>query len=340
MCKISVVFSTVNDATVYQQKIKNSTPIVKLNSEENLVTLDDAEIFRSNKNAPLQHYDAFILYADEDFEFAKNVIDFAENCGLKVFVKERDMLAGISFEHDAIRRLLTHRCNRLVVLLSKSFIESPANEFITKLAQSIGIQQQNRKIVPCIIENDVKIPELFHHYHPLNYVRSMKFNNFWDKLEKSLVVRENENTHERSVSKLETATNTNLSSPVDTPSTSSVKITVTPSVTERSDLEIKDNIFNRFASKLRRSSSTQSMNTDDSREIGLEPNSNRDARKTSVVKSLTKFFRNNNKIKSESNVVVNNDDIETSDNAKNEHKKKSKDKKKKSKIKEKLMVES
>lgn len=96
------------------------------------------------------------------------------------------MLAGIPFEHDALRQVLTDRCRRLVVIISKSFLTSPQNEFISKLAQSQEIKERNRKIVPCIVADDFKVPDMFNHYHPLNYGRASVFNNFWEKLRYTL----------------------------------------------------------------------------------------------------------------------------------------------------------
>lgn len=135
---------------------------------------------------PLQQFDAFVMFADADIDFATEMIQrLEEDFGLKLCLKERDLLAGYEFEHDAIRRLLTDRCNRLIVILSPAFILSGLNVFIANLAQSLGIVQQRRKIIPCLLE-PCELPELFRHVHILNYQRSKKFFNFWEKLRVSV----------------------------------------------------------------------------------------------------------------------------------------------------------
>jgi len=101
-------------------------------------------------------------------------------------VKERDFLAGLSFEHAAIRKLLTERCGRLVVILSPDFVNSPLNGFISNLAQSLGIAQKKRKIIPCLYKPVEKLPEVFQHIHLLNYHRQSKLYDFWEKLKHSL----------------------------------------------------------------------------------------------------------------------------------------------------------
>lgn len=54
-------------------------------------------------------------------------------------LKERDLVAGISFEHEAIMRLISERCNRLIAIISPDFLKSPANKFFMNYAQATGI---------------------------------------------------------------------------------------------------------------------------------------------------------------------------------------------------------
>lgn len=96
------------------------------------------------------------------------------------------MLGGSNFEHDAKRTLLTKRCNRLIVILSNAFNLNNQDTFLANLAQSIGIENQMRKLIPCIYKKCDEIPELFKHMTILNYERSKKLNNFWDRLYESV----------------------------------------------------------------------------------------------------------------------------------------------------------
>lgn len=127
--------------------------------------------FRIERGEGKQHYDAFLLYADEDEEFAQEMIENLETKNnLKVTamfhslnihylktehteyefkynnllffqlcLKERDLVAGISFEHEAIMRLISERCNRLITIISPDFLKSPANKFFVNYAQATGI---------------------------------------------------------------------------------------------------------------------------------------------------------------------------------------------------------
>lgn len=54
----------------------------KINSEENILTIDDVSL--AENNLPLQQYDAFILFADNDIDFATEMIEKVENYGFKV----------------------------------------------------------------------------------------------------------------------------------------------------------------------------------------------------------------------------------------------------------------
>lgn len=58
---------------------------------------------------------------------------------LKLCAKERDLIAGHPFEHKAIIELISERCNRLVVIISASYLQSPVNKFVVDYAQAIGI---------------------------------------------------------------------------------------------------------------------------------------------------------------------------------------------------------
>lgn len=164
-----------------QQQHVDTSAVKEINP--NCLTIDD--IILAEKGLPLQQYDAFILFADKDIDFATEMIEKVESFGMKLCVKERDFLAGLTFEHDAIRQLLTERCDRLVVILSPDFVCSPLNEYIANLAQSLGIAQRKRKIIPCLYKQ-CELPDIFRHVHLLSYQRSRPFYNFWEKLKISL----------------------------------------------------------------------------------------------------------------------------------------------------------
>ncbi|XP_065081945.1 myeloid differentiation primary response protein MyD88 [Ochlerotatus camptorhynchus] len=156
----------------------NSTSLV---SDEDIITKDDT---RHKK----QSYDAFILFADADIEFATKIMERMEERKLKLCVKDRDLLAGINFEHDAIIKLISERCRRLVVVISKEFLKSPLHNFFVMFAQALQIEQKKRKIIPCVYER-LELPANLKFYFILDYKRSNKLYNFWDKLEDAIKAR-------------------------------------------------------------------------------------------------------------------------------------------------------
>lgn len=58
---------------------------------------------------------------------------------LQLCVKDRDLISGATFEHEAVMQLISERCNRLLVVLSPNFLNSPANKFFLNYAQAVGI---------------------------------------------------------------------------------------------------------------------------------------------------------------------------------------------------------
>lgn len=95
-------------------------------------------------------------------------------------------------ESDSTMRIISERCNRLVVLFSEAFFSKQSNldDFLLKYAQTIGIERQQRKIVPVCISDDSVIPSQFKMYFGLKYRDSNRFQ-FWEQLRDSIrAVRE------------------------------------------------------------------------------------------------------------------------------------------------------
>lgn len=136
------------------------------------------------KGLPLKTFDAFVIYNDKDMEFASTLIEKCENRGYSLCVRDH-LLGGLSFESDAILNLLSKRCNRVIIIISKAFLMSPMQIFITNFAQALGIEQGKRKIIPCLLE-PCELPQMLRFCFRLDYYRNNKLFDFWDKLDKSL----------------------------------------------------------------------------------------------------------------------------------------------------------
>lgn len=195
------------------------------NGDVDILTVDDASRIRQGLSP--QKYDAFVLFAEDDIAFATEVIDTMEKqYYLKFCVKDRDMVGG-TVESDAIIKLITERCNRLIVIISDAFIYSPWHKFFLTFAQKLGIgmlkfivyifeimkrcryinkkkmfhihslndankfnsctflEQKQRKIIPCRY-SCCQVPQELSCYYILDYQRTSKLYNFWEKLNNSI----------------------------------------------------------------------------------------------------------------------------------------------------------
>lgn len=169
----------------------SSFEIIKRDPDNDIITEKDFEC--REKGLPLPIYDAFVIYNEKDIEFATELIGRLENIGYNLCAKDRDLLPGLSFESDAILSLLSKRCNRLIIIVSKAFLESPMQIFITNFAQALGIEHGQRKIIPCILEPGCNLPQMLRYCFRLDYFRNNKLFDFWDKLDKSLKVTSKDN---------------------------------------------------------------------------------------------------------------------------------------------------
>ncbi|KAF7288103.1 hypothetical protein GWI33_000155 [Rhynchophorus ferrugineus] len=161
----------VEDLKSFKDHPENAIGVEPFNFEYDklIVTIDDLK--RVSKGLGPQMYDAFVLFEDDDIAFATELIEIMEKkYNLKFCVKERDLIAGKS-EHEAIIKLITERCGRVIVILSPEFLQSNVNKFFYSLTQSIAIEQRQRKIIPY-------------------FRRAGPFWNFWDKLSDSIKIPE------------------------------------------------------------------------------------------------------------------------------------------------------
>ncbi|XP_033209777.1 myeloid differentiation primary response protein MyD88 [Belonocnema kinseyi] len=175
----------VKDAQAYFERIERSklTPeSIDNNVDAAMLTVDD--IYRFKDGSERQFYDAFLLYADEEFEFAKEVLERLEKDNLKLCTRERDLIGGITFEHDAIMQLISERCNRLIAIISPDFLKSPANQFFLKYAHAVQIETRQRKLIPFIYKT-CELPRVLSFTNKADYSRRDNYD-FWGKLRDSI----------------------------------------------------------------------------------------------------------------------------------------------------------
>ncbi|XP_012146576.1 myeloid differentiation primary response protein MyD88 isoform X2 [Megachile rotundata] len=169
------------DAAKYLSS-ENSAEVIENEIDKKILTVDD--IYRVRQGLQNQYYDAFLLYADEDENFALMTVEKLEKqYNLKLCLKDRDLIGGITFEHQAVMTLISERCNRLIVIVSPNFLKSPANDFFLSYAQGSGICKGQRKIIPCLY-GQCELPRQLNYMFVLDYKRCLY--NFWERLRDSV----------------------------------------------------------------------------------------------------------------------------------------------------------
>ncbi|KAI9562755.1 hypothetical protein GHT06_010209 [Daphnia sinensis] len=149
-----------------------------------LVTIGDQECY--SEHGTLVQYDAFVLYAREDQEFVDRVVEKMEGeYGMKLCLKERDFIAGLPFEHQAVTELISNRCRFVLPIFSPNFLNSEDNKFVVNFSEALGIERGCRKIVPCLYQQ-CDLPKSVRYYTRLDYTRQNPYWDFWDKMKKSL----------------------------------------------------------------------------------------------------------------------------------------------------------
>ncbi|XP_011167340.1 myeloid differentiation primary response protein MyD88 [Solenopsis invicta] len=167
----------------HQQRAQVSAEPIDECADQEILTLGD--IHRLKQGLETQYYDAFLLYAEEDIDFATEMVDKLETqFNLKLCLKDRDLVAGVEFEHEAVMKLISERCNRLLIIVSPSFLKSSANKFFLNYTQALSIEKRQRKIIPCIYKS-CELPLQLKYIFNLDYNRKGLYD-FWGKLRDSI----------------------------------------------------------------------------------------------------------------------------------------------------------
>ncbi|XP_018357243.1 PREDICTED: myeloid differentiation primary response protein MyD88 isoform X2 [Trachymyrmex septentrionalis] len=167
----------------YQQRAQMSADPMDECTDKKILTLDD--IHRLKQGLASQYYDAFLLYAEEDIVFVKEMIEKLEiQFKLKLCLKDRDLVAGLEFEHEAVMELISERCNRLLIIVSPNLMKHSANKFFLNYTQALSIEKRQRKIIPCIYKS-CELPFQLKYIFNLDYNRKGLFD-FWGRLRDSI----------------------------------------------------------------------------------------------------------------------------------------------------------
>ncbi|XP_018310190.1 myeloid differentiation primary response protein MyD88 isoform X2 [Mycetomoellerius zeteki] len=167
----------------HQQRAQMSADPMDECIDKKILTLDD--IHRLKQGLGSQYYDAFLLYAEEDIDFVNEMIEKLEiQFKLKLCLKDRDLVAGLEFEHEAVMELISERCNRLLIIISPNLMKHSANKFFLNYTQALSIEKRQRKIIPCIYKS-CELPFQLKYIFNLDYNRKGLFD-FWGRLRDSI----------------------------------------------------------------------------------------------------------------------------------------------------------
>ncbi|XP_063875219.1 myeloid differentiation primary response protein MyD88-like [Scylla paramamosain] len=191
--------------------------------DDNILTVDDRK--NLSLGLGLQQYTALVLFADEDIDFVQEMVEKLEGeYGLKLCLKDRDLIGGLQFESDSIVRLIIERCMRVIVILSPEFLASNANKFFVLFAHALSIDQRRRIVIPCLYKPCTK-PPVISFCHSLDYYRAKGYWNYWEKLRDSLTYQPNSSRIESGV-RIRELSGSSTSSQM---SSTSLNIVTTPS---------------------------------------------------------------------------------------------------------------
>ncbi|XP_060606500.1 myeloid differentiation primary response protein MyD88-like isoform X1 [Ruditapes philippinarum] len=143
-------------------------------------------------------YDAFICWSSEDEkdrQFLYEMINELEvKRGLKLFVPGRDDLPG-SAEHTITAYLIEARCRRVVILMSRTFLQSSACDFQVKFAHALAPGARSKKLIPVIREKNTPIPRILRFLALCDFGKSDMVEWVWDRLSTAIIAPIGPNTY-------------------------------------------------------------------------------------------------------------------------------------------------
>lgn len=157
----------------------NSNQLAEIDERDKVITYDD------RREGFPQLYHAYVLYAEEDWDFVNELLTRMRAEGFKLCTI-LDLEPGHETQYAPVAQLISERCHRIILVYSPAFLSSRANTFYTDYAQAVSIESKQHNIIP-IIYRPCRLPVNLTYYHKLIY-RPEKWApyNFWDKLSESL----------------------------------------------------------------------------------------------------------------------------------------------------------
>ncbi|KAK3106253.1 hypothetical protein FSP39_016046 [Pinctada imbricata] len=158
-----------------------SHPSTHAQNEDSFLTPDDVESGQET------YYVACICCADGDLDIAHKIVQrFSPEA--KFFIPQEQLLIG-KYEYETTAEIIEDRCNsRLVVIMSRDYVNSPAAIFSTQFVKTIDPDARRRKIIPIIKDEDVTYPRVLRGINAIKFRRLKYSDMFWKLLSTSLSI--------------------------------------------------------------------------------------------------------------------------------------------------------
>lgn len=151
---------------------------------EGALTLDDLDGNQAS-------YVACICCSDDDIEIAHTIIEaYREVTNTVQFFLPQEQLLGGKYEYESLAEVIEDRCDgRLLVIMSRTYVSSPACIFSTQFVKSLDPDAKRRKIIPIIKDEDATYPRVLRGINAIKLQR-LKFSlPFWKLLSASLDIK-------------------------------------------------------------------------------------------------------------------------------------------------------
>lgn len=148
------------------------------------LTLDDLDGNQAS-------YVACICCSDDDIEIAHTIIEaYREVTNTVQFFLPQEQLLGGKYEYESLAEVIEDRCDgRLLVIMSRTYVSSPACIFSTQFVKSLDPDAKRRKIIPIIKDEDATYPRVLRGINAIKLQR-LKFSlPFWKLLSASLDIK-------------------------------------------------------------------------------------------------------------------------------------------------------
>ncbi|KPJ00192.1 PREDICTED: myeloid differentiation primary response protein MyD88-A [Papilio xuthus] len=135
-----------------------------------------------------QYYHAYVVYAQEDKDFVDHLLARMRAQGFRLCTEE-DLLPGHSTQYAPVSRLISERCQRIILVYSPDFLKCNANSYYTNYAQAVAIERKQLKIIP-LVYRPCQLPMQLTYYHKL-YYPSQHLKppyDFWQRLSDTLKI--------------------------------------------------------------------------------------------------------------------------------------------------------